>query len=73
MDIDVACDEVIFGELKKSGEVAFGLSEENPEPQDLCGKDKPYIVTFDPLDGSSIIGPNFAVGTIFGVWKNCDK
>lgn len=25
-------------------------------------------VVFDPLDGSSVVGANFAVGTIFGVW-----
>jgi hypothetical protein len=25
-------------------------------------------VVFDPLDGSSIVGSNFAVGSIFGVW-----
>jgi sedoheptulose-bisphosphatase len=25
-------------------------------------------VAFDPLDGSSIVDTNFAVGTIFGVW-----
>lgn len=28
----------------------------------------PPQVAFDPLDGSSIIGANFAVGSIFGVW-----
>lgn len=27
-----------------------------------------YSVGFDPLDGSSIIDANFAVGSIFGVW-----
>ena len=27
-----------------------------------------YSVAFDPLDGSSIIDTNFAVGTIFGIW-----
>jgi fructose-1,6-bisphosphatase len=26
-------------------------------------------VTFDPLDGSSIIDTNGAVGSIFGIWK----
>jgi len=26
-------------------------------------------VAFDPLDGSSIVGANFAVGAIFGVWS----
>lgn len=29
---------------------------------------KGYSVAFDPLDGSSIIDTNFAVGTIFGIW-----
>jgi fructose-1,6-bisphosphatase len=28
-----------------------------------------YIVTFDPLDGSSIIDTNGAVGSIFAIWK----
>jgi len=28
-----------------------------------------YIVTFDPLDGSSVIDTNFAVGSIFAIWK----
>jgi sedoheptulose-bisphosphatase len=27
-----------------------------------------YAVAFDPLDGSSIIAPNWTVGTILGVW-----
>jgi sedoheptulose-bisphosphatase len=31
-----------------------------------------YIVTFDPLDGSSIIPTNFAVGSIFAVWPKGD-
>jgi sedoheptulose-bisphosphatase len=28
-----------------------------------------YSVAFDPLDGSSIVGANMAVGSIFGVWR----
>ncbi len=31
--------------------------------------DGEYIVTFDPLDGSSIIDTNGAVGSIFAIWK----
>jgi len=27
-----------------------------------------YSVAFDPLDGSSVIDSNFAVGTIWGAW-----
>jgi sedoheptulose-bisphosphatase len=33
-----------------------------------CGASEGYSVAFDPLDGSSIIDANFAVGTICGVW-----
>jgi hypothetical protein len=29
---------------------------------------KGFSVAFDPLDGSSIVDANFAVGTIVGVW-----
>jgi len=28
-----------------------------------------YTVAFDPLDGSSIIAPNWTVGTIIGIWR----
>jgi sedoheptulose-bisphosphatase len=28
-----------------------------------------YTVAFDPLDGSSIIAPNWTVGTIIGIWE----
>lgn len=27
------------------------------------------MVTFDPLDGSSIVDTNFAIGSIFSIWK----
>lgn len=27
-----------------------------------------FSVAFDPLDGSSIVDANFAVGTIMGIW-----
>jgi len=44
-----------------------GLSEEQSFVNKLSEEGK-YIVTFDPLDGSSIIDTNFTVGTIFAVW-----
>lgn len=34
----------------------------------LCQTGK-YIVSFDPLDGSSIIDSNLAIGTILAIWK----
>jgi sedoheptulose-bisphosphatase len=41
-------------------------SEENPV-ETQCGGSG-FSVAFDPLDGSSIIDANFAVGTIVGIW-----
>ena len=32
------------------------------------GVSKGFSVAFDPLDGSSIVDANFAVGTIAGIW-----
>lgn len=31
-----------------------------------------YIVTFDPLDGSSIVDTNFTIGSIFAIWPKGD-
>lgn len=66
LDADVKADEVIFRHLRASGLVFVASSEENPVSVDCGGSG--YSVAFDPLDGSSIIDVNFAVGTIIGVW-----
>lgn len=52
--------------LKDSGVVATASSEETPTEDPMGGEG--FSVAFDPLDGSSIIDTNFAVGTIFGIW-----
>eukprot|EP00871_Galdieria_phlegrea_P003593 jgi/Galph1/4234/GphlegSOOS_G2886.1 len=64
--IDVLADKVIFENLENSGVVGVASSEEVPREQQLKGNG--FSVAFDPLDGSSIIDTNFAVGTIFGIW-----
>ncbi|GAB5361699.1 hypothetical protein AAMO2058_000735200 [Amorphochlora amoebiformis] len=64
--IDVLADNVIFENLRASGAVATASSEEEPTEVNMGGTG--YSVAFDPLDGSSIIDTNFAVGTIFGIW-----
>jgi sedoheptulose-bisphosphatase len=64
--IDILANTVIFENLKASGAVATASSEETPVEDPMGGEG--YSVAFDPLDGSSIIDTNFAVGTIFGVW-----
>jgi fructose-1,6-bisphosphatase len=31
-----------------------------------------YIVTFDPIDGGTVIESNFSVASIFGIWNTKD-
>jgi sedoheptulose-bisphosphatase len=64
--IDIVANNVIFQNLKNSGSVATASSEETPTEDPMGGVG--YSVAFDPLDGSSIIDTNFAVGTIWGTW-----
>lgn len=66
LDVDVKTDEVIFDALRRSGLVHTASSEESPSEVECGGVG--FSVAFDPLDGSSIVGTNFAVGTIVGVW-----
>jgi fructose-1,6-bisphosphatase len=51
--------------------VSQGLSEERSYITQLDDNGK-FIVTFDPLDGSSIIDTNFTIGSIFAIWPHGD-
>ena len=64
--IDILANTVLFDNLRASGVVATASSEETPTEDPMGGEG--FSVAFDPLDGSSIIDTNFAVGTIFGIW-----
>lgn len=64
--MDLVADKLLFEALKYSHVCKYACSEEIPEPVDVEGEG--FCVAFDPLDGSSIVDTNFAVGTIFGVW-----
>jgi len=71
LDMDVQIDSIIFDVLKGSGVVYSASSEERPYEIVLNPEGK-FIVTFDPLDGSSIIDSNLAIGTIVGIWKKTE-
>lgn len=72
LDFDVQIDSIIFDALKESGVVYCAASEERPMTTILNPEGK-FICTFDPLDGSSIIDSNLAIGTIMGIWKRGDN
>lgn len=69
--LDVYANDVMIAELKTCKSVAGLVSEEDDEPVSFAGEsgheDARFVVSFDPLDGSSNIDVNVNVGTIFGI------
>lgn len=46
------------------------VTEEQENPVEIEPADQgKYVLTFDPLDGSSNIDANVSIGSIFGIWK----
>ncbi|CUG89701.1 sedoheptulose-1,7-bisphosphatase, putative [Bodo saltans] len=74
LSVDLLADDCISRHLQQCPHVAAFCSEERPTLTSVSSSSsKPvnesYCVAFDPLDGSSIIPCNFAVGSIFGIWR----
>ncbi len=71
--LDVLADRILRKRLDHSRVVANMMSEEMdyiiPVSPDWEGK---YSVAFDPLDGSSLVDVNLAVGTIVAIFPGCD-
>jgi fructose-1,6-bisphosphatase I / sedoheptulose-1,7-bisphosphatase len=66
--LDVLAHEVLVECAQRSGAVAALVSEERDGPLALPqSASAPYLLLFDPLDGSSNIDVNVAIGTIFSV------
>src|SRR5450759_3227379 len=67
LDLDRISDEILKSQLQFSGFVREYASEELEDIVKIgSGKEK-YIVTADPLDGSSLVDTNLAIGTIIGI------
>ncbi|KFG81950.1 sedoheptulose-1,7-bisphosphatase [Metarhizium anisopliae] len=76
LNVDVAAEAIIRAALAACPSVATASSEEDPVERRVHDDDDDdeeeqacYTVAFDPLDGSSIIAPNWSVGTIIGIWE----
>jgi fructose-1,6-bisphosphatase I len=68
--LDRAADDILKSQLQFSGFVREYASEELEDIIKIgTGKEK-YIVTADPLDGSSLVDTNLAIGTIVGIHKD---
>jgi fructose-1,6-bisphosphatase I len=68
MALDKKADEILISALKKSKLVRWIATEEQPDIIEVDGAKNQYGVTIDPLDGSSLIDVNLAVGTIVGIY-----
>lgn len=69
--LDIIANDMLLESLAASGVVAGVASE---EMDDCCpvegGAERPYLILFDPLDGSSNIDVNVSIGTIFSILRN---
>ncbi len=69
MALDRASDEILKNQLEFSGFVREYASEELEDIVKIGSGQEKYIVTADPLDGSSLVDTNLAIGTIIGIHK----
>ncbi|HJV36905.1 class 1 fructose-bisphosphatase [Geomonas sp.] len=71
--LDVLSDRIMRKRLIHSGVVCNIASEEMDEIyQCQANADGLYSVAYDPLDGSSLVDVNLAVGTIVSIYAGCD-
>ncbi|PIO60212.1 fructose-1,6-bisphosphatase [Teladorsagia circumcincta] len=68
--LDALSNELMINMIRSSYTCCAMVSEENENLVEVeIPKQGKYIVTFDPLDGSSNIDCLVSIGTIFGIWK----
>lgn len=68
--LDIVANEVFKNVLRKSGQCAVLVTEEEEDPIFISPPHRgDYCVVFDPLDGSSNIECGVSIGTIFGIYK----
>ena len=67
--LDVIANDTMLEEERWGGHVAALVSEEMDNVHQLTGPRGPYLLIFDPIDGSSNVDVNGVVGTIFSVLK----
>ncbi len=68
LTLDIVSNRIVEEELCDSKLVCAYASEEEEGVQELV-PDAPYFVAFDPLDGSSLVDANLAIGSVFGVYE----
>ena len=65
---DILANVILRDNLSRCSQGRTIGSEEEPELIETSHRTAPYLVSYDPLDGSTNIGVNITTGTIFGVY-----
>lgn len=70
--LDIISNNMMVKAIAASGTVSGMVSEEVPHSMPIAADQAvgPYLICFDPLDGSSNIDINVSIGTIFGVYPS---
>ena len=69
LELDVESDIVIENNFRNIQSIRAISSEEKDELLELH-KDGKYLISYDPLDGSSLVDVNLSVGSIFGIYED---
>ena len=67
--LDLMSNVILKTNLEKCNKVRCIGSEEDEELHYTKHEDAPYLICFDPLDGSTNIDVNITTGTIFAIYK----
>ncbi len=67
LKLDVLSNNIISEQLCESRLVESIASEEEANLE-VLNEEAPFSVVFDPLDGSSLLDANLAIGSIFGIY-----
>jgi len=67
--LDRSADDILKNQLQFSGFVREYASEERDSVMQIGQGNEKYFITADPLDGSSLVDTNLAIGTIIGIHK----
>lgn len=72
LNLDLQTDALAFSTFSSNPTIHSCISEETPVHTPLTSTGT-LTISFDPLDGSSIIGPNFTIGGIYTIWPSTDS
>lgn len=70
LSLDILANDIFVKELQECCQTSTLASEELDDVLKTPDKQKGrYAVAFDPLDGSSLVDANLAIGSIFGIYE----